>query len=111
MLLNRLYTRVRTANAKLLKTPVRGGVLTLTNHDLLLGEGWLGAKNVRRFPLQSLERLDLLPAPSEQALRRRFLLRFVWADGQVTEVDGVGPAAARHIHAFVQALCPMHAPA
>jgi hypothetical protein len=36
--------------ARLLKTSVRGGVLTLTHRELVLGEGWLGVRNVRRFP-------------------------------------------------------------
>jgi len=87
----------------LVKTPMRGGIVTLTERELVLGEGLLGASNVRRFPLQSLDHVDLLPSPADRALRRGMLLRFVWADGRTTEVDGVGPAAARRIHAMLQA--------
>jgi hypothetical protein len=89
---------------KLLKTPMRGGILILTDTELVLGEGVLGAKNVRRFPLQSLAHLDLLPSPGEQVLRRGTTLRFVWADGQTTSVDYVGPVAARRIQEILDLL-------
>ncbi len=90
---------------KLLKTPMRGGIVTLTDRELVLGEGVLGTKNVRRFPLQSLVRLDRLPSPGDHVLRRSMLLRFVWADGQTTEVDGIGPLAAQRMHDILQVLC------
>lgn len=84
---------------------MRGGILTLTNRELVLGEGWLGTQNERRFPLQSLVHLDQLPSPGDKVTGRNMLLRFVWVDGQVTEVDGIGPIAAQRIHAIVRALC------
>jgi len=87
---------------KLLKTPIRGGVLTLTDRELVLGEGWLGAKNVRRFSLQSLAQLDLLSASGTHVPQHGMLLRFIWADGQTTDVHGVGPAAAQRIHDMLQ---------
>lgn len=37
----------------MLEIPVQGGVLVLTNQELLLGEGILGTRNVRRFKLNS----------------------------------------------------------
>jgi hypothetical protein len=83
---------------RLLKTPVRGGVLTLTDRELVLGEGWLGAKNVRRFALQSLAQLELLSESSAHVPQRGLLLRFTWADGQITDVYSVGPVAAKRIH-------------
>ena len=84
---------------------MRGGLVTLTNRELVLGDGLLGTRNVRRFPLQSLMHLDLLPSPGDKALRRNMLLRFMWVDGQTTEVDGIGPIAAQRIHTIVHALC------
>jgi hypothetical protein len=90
--------------AKLLKTPMRGGILTLTDHELVLGEGLLGTRNVRRFPIQSLTHLDLLPSSDNPVLQQNMLLRFVWDDGQTTEVDGIGPIAAQRIHDILQAL-------
>ena len=84
---------------------MRGGILTLTNHELVLGEGWLGTQNERRFPLQSLVHFDLLPSPHDKVPGHTMLLRFVWVDGQTTEVDGVGPIAAQRIHVVLQALC------
>lgn len=91
--------------AKLLKTLMRGGILTLTHREVVLGEGLLGTQNVRRFPLQSLAHLDLLPSPGDKVLRQNMLLRFVWDDGQTTEVDGIGLIAAQRIHDILQALC------
>ena len=90
--------------SKLLKTPMRGGIMTLTERELVLGEGVLGAKNVRRFPIQALAQLDRLPSTGEQTLRRSVLLRFVWADGQTTDVDGIGPVAAQRIQDLLQSL-------
>ena len=87
---------------RLLKTPVRGGVLTLTDRELVLGEGWLGAKNVRRFALQSLAQLELLSESGAHVPQRSILLRFMWADGQTTDVHGVGPVAAKRIHDMLQ---------
>jgi hypothetical protein len=89
-----------SVTAKLLKTPIKGGILTLTNHELVLGEGFLGTQNVRRFPLRSFVRLDLLPSSSNRSV----MLCFVWFDGQVTEVDGVGPIAAQRIQYVLEAL-------
>jgi hypothetical protein len=68
--------------ARLLKTSVRGGVLTLTHRELVLGEGWLGVRNVRRFPLTALTALEVLSSPHDTLLRRNKLLRFRWADGE-----------------------------
>ena len=84
---------------------MRGGILTLTNRELVLGEGWLGTQNERRFPLQSLVHLDLLPSPSDNVPGQNMLLRFVWVDGQPTEVDGIGPIAAQRIRSILRALC------
>lgn len=89
---------------KLLKTPMQGGILTLTNRELVLGEGILGTQYIRRFPLRDFARLDVLPSPNDRSLRRSQLLRFVWIDGQMTDVDGVGPIAARRIAYVLQAL-------
>ena len=91
--------------SKLLKTPIQGGMLTLTNHEVMVGEGWLGAQNVRRFSLHSLVRVDILPSPNESVLRRSMLLRFVWADGAIVDVYNVGPVAARHVRDILQRLC------
>jgi hypothetical protein len=92
---------------KLLKTPMHGGMLMLTEREIMVGEGWLGAQNVRRFSLQSLAQLELLPSTGQSVLRRSVLLRFVWADGQTTDVSGVGPAAAQRVRDLIQSLCPL----
>jgi hypothetical protein len=84
---------------------MRGGILTLTNRELVLGEGWLGTQNERRFLLQSLVHLDLLPSSNDKVLGRNMRLRFVWVDGQTTEVDGIGPIAAQRIHDILRVLC------
>jgi len=60
---------------------------------------------VRRFPLESLAQLDLLPASGENGLRRSMLLRFIWADEPTTDVQGVGPVAAKRIHDLLQIIC------
>lgn len=89
---------------KLVKTRFKGGILTLTNLELVLGEGLLGTQNQRRFSLRTFVRLDVLPTPGEAQLARSKRLRFVWIDGSVTEVDGVGPLAAQRIEYVLQAL-------
>lgn len=94
----------RLVMVKLLKTPVRGGILTLTNQELVLGEGFLGTQNVRKVSLKLFARLDILPSPGDRAMQRSKLLRFVWIDGQTTDVDGVGPVAAQRIQYVLQAL-------
>ncbi len=94
----------RSVMVKLVKTPFRGGVLTLTNHELVLGDGILGARNVRRYPLKQLARVDIEPSPGDGPIKRNRCLRFVWIDGQITEVDGVGPIAAERIHYVLSAL-------
>ena len=80
-------------------------MLTLTDRELVLGEGLLGTQNERRFPLRSLAHLDLLPSSRDKVLRRNMFLRFVWIDGQRTEVDGVGPIVAQRIRGILHALC------
>jgi hypothetical protein len=80
-------------------------MLYLTGDELVLGEGWLGAQNVCRFPLQALVHLELLPSSSGRALRRNLLLRFVWADGTTTDVEDVGPVAAHRLHGLLERLC------
>jgi len=80
-------------------------MLLLTGDELVLGEGWLGAQNARHFPLHALARLELVPSSSGPALRRNFLLRFVWLDGATTEVEGVGPVAAHRALGLLQRLC------
>jgi hypothetical protein len=94
----------RPVMVRLVKTPFRGGMLTLTNHELVLGEGILGARNVRRYPLKQLARIDIEPSPGDGPIKRNKCLRFVWIDGQVTEVDGIGPIAADRIHYVLSAL-------
>lgn len=89
---------------KVLKVPVPGGMLTLTNQELILGEGLLGARNVRQFKLNWLARLDVVPSPRASSMRPNKLLRFVWMSGDTTEVDGVGPAAAQRVQCVVHAL-------
>ncbi|WP_029215020.1 hypothetical protein [Kallotenue papyrolyticum] len=89
---------------KLVKTPFRGGMLILTHQELVLGEGLLGARNIRRFPLRHLARLELRPSPSEAVLGRSVCLRFVWIDGQITDVDGVGPLAGERIRMLLARL-------
>ena len=96
--------RSRPVMVKLLKTSMRGGILTLTNRELVLGEGILGTQHIRRFPLRDFVRLDVLPSPNDRGLRRNQLLRVVWIDGQVTDVDGVGPVAAQRIEYVLQAI-------
>ncbi len=96
----------RSRPARLLKARVHGGLLILTDRELVLGEGWLGAANVRRFPLASLAHLELQPAAGQHALRRSMRLHFEWRDGRATDVDGVGPAAARRVYGLVRQLCP-----
>lgn len=86
----------------LFKTPMHGGIVTITEREIVVGEGWLGTRNVRRFPLQSLAHLDLLPSPHGNGLQHSVLVRFVWTDGQITEVDGVGPIAAQRLSALLQ---------
>jgi len=90
--------------AKLFKTPVRGGTVTVTDREIVVGDGWLGTHNVRRFPLQSLAHLDLLPSPKDKGLQHSMLVRFVWTNGLITDVDGVGPLAAQRLHNLLQAL-------
>lgn len=72
----------RSRPARLLKARVHGGLLILTDRELVLGEGWLGAANVRRFPLASLAHLELQPAAGQHALRRSMRLHFEWHDGR-----------------------------
>lgn len=91
--------------SKLLKTPIRGGILTLTDREIVVGEGWLGSRNVRRFPLHSLRRLDLQPLLGERVPPRSILLRFEWADGDTIEVHDIGPVAARQVRNILQRLC------
>ncbi len=89
---------------KLLKTPMRGGIVTITDRELVVGEGWLGTRNVRRFPLQSLMQIELLPALPSESMRHHRRIRFRWDDGQSTEVAGIGPLAAQRIYALLHAL-------
>ncbi len=91
--------------SKLLKTRIRGGILTVTDRELMLGEGWLGTQNVRRFPLHLLVGVELQPSPGERLLTKSTLLRLTWSDGEVTDVDGVGPIAAQRIRDILTALC------
>lgn len=93
---------------KLIKTRVRGGILTITDRELVHGEGLLGTQHVRRFPLDTLDGVELLPSPGGgAALGRTLLLRLRWRDGQTLDVDGVGPIAARRITTLLSA---MHRP-
>lgn len=94
----------RQVQVRLVKTPFRGGILTLTNQELIVGEGFLGTTNVRRWALPLFARLDVLPSPHDRGLQRSKMLRFVWINGQVTDVDGVGPVAAQRIAYVLQAL-------
>jgi hypothetical protein len=80
-------------------------MLLLTDDELVLGEGWLGARNARHFPLQALVRLELLPSSSGRALRRNLLLRFVWVGSATTDVEDVGPVAAHRLHGLLERLC------
>lgn len=89
---------------KLLKTPMRGGIVTITDRELVLGEGWLGTRNVRRFPLQSLMHIELLPSLQSKGMQHHMCVRFVWDDGQSTEVDGIGPIAAQRMSDMLHAL-------
>jgi hypothetical protein len=88
----------------LLKTRVRGGILTITERELLLGEGWLGTQNVKHIPIHLIIGVDLQPSPSERLLNRSTLLRLVWGDGNVTEVDGIGPIAAQRVRDLLRTL-------
>ncbi len=90
--------------SKLLKTRIRGGILTVTDRELVLGEGWLGTQNVKRFPIYLLVAVELQPSPSERPLHRSMVLRLVWGDGTVTDVDGVGPIAAQRIRDILTTL-------
>ncbi len=90
---------------KLLKTRIRGGILTLTDRELVLGQGWLGTQHVRRFPIQGLAAVELQPSPGDQALNRNILLRLRWNDGQIVEVDGLGRIAAERLRNILHALC------
>lgn len=90
---------------KLLKTRIRGGILTLTDRELVLGQGWLGTQHVRRYPIQGLAAVELQPSPDDQVLNRSILLRLRWHDGQIIEVDGLGPIAADRVRNILQALC------
>lgn len=95
---------VRLVVVKLLKTMMRGGVLTLTNRELVLGEGFLGVRNVRRFPLTTLARLDVIDGMREGRPQRDVELRFVWMDGETTVVQGLGPVAAQRIQYLLKVL-------
>ncbi|GAC1536925.1 MAG: hypothetical protein NVS4B8_13860 [Herpetosiphon sp.] len=90
--------------AKLLKTPFRGGIVTLTESELIVGEGWLGTRNPRRYAFHALTRIDLAPSPIDQVAGRNMCLRFVWNNGQTVEIDGIGPTAAQRIHTAIHAL-------
>jgi hypothetical protein len=102
---NRCCYSSKVAMPKLFKTRMRGGTLTLTDREVVLGEGWLGAQNVRRFPLHTLVHLDLLPSPGQSVLQRSMQLRFVWADGDIVDIYDVGPIAAGHVRDILQRLC------
>lgn len=90
---------------KLLKAPYPGGVLTLTDQELVLAGGLFGTGQTRRLALASIARVDVAPMPlSSKVLGTR--LRFVRDDGNATEVEGVGPEAARRLVAALRALQP-----
>jgi hypothetical protein len=89
------------ATSTLLKTSVRGGLLRLTSSELSYGEGLLGSRNLRRFPVVGLVALDL---EDEDAAGRGVRLRLRAADGESLTVGGVSPLAARRLRELVAIL-------
>ncbi|MCU0491920.1 MAG: hypothetical protein MUD01_10050 [Chloroflexaceae bacterium] len=90
---------------RLLKTPVPGGLLTLTTAELVLGDGFLGTINVRRFPLAELLGYEVQQPPHSTPWQGR-IVRFTWANGSSTEIPNVGMLAAERLGHALRALCP-----
>lgn len=89
------------ASRTLLKTAVRGGLLRLSSHELSHGEGVLGSRNVRRFPVASILAIEIEPMdPSGRAVR----LRLRTAEGEALTLEGVNPVAARRLRELVAIL-------
>lgn len=89
------------ASRTLLKTAVRGGLLRLTGQELSYGEGVLGSRNLRRFPLAAIASIEL---EAGDAVGRAVRLQMRTNDGTALTLEGVSPLAARRLQELVAIL-------
>lgn len=84
----------------LLKTAVRGGILRLTAAELSFGAGFLGSRNLRRYPLSTIAGVEL----EEQIAGRAVALIVQLVAEPPLRFDGVSPVAARRLRELLAAL-------
>jgi hypothetical protein len=88
-----------------LRLAVRGGIVRLTGDELSLGMGFLGSRDVRRVPLETIIAVEAVPglAPTDGVT-----LYILTVDDDLV-IPGVSPLAARRLRAVLRTLLALAA--